>query len=232
MPPVISLQPTASIHLAGDLMEERKCYFQCVRYLSLKTVKNIKVILPPVVVCASIARWISVDHIQCAIHFYSILLLFEHRFTRSTHLRYWLFLMFYLDMMMEQKIDCVCLAMRPCGARDVRPTCILSINYLWRSQNSMRMTCENEKCDIKLRIWSEWGILLQFLTGHNLWKDFPASFLPGQIHDKHWVQRWYYCCSLWLYVYVWKPFQFLKSFPLLISLLKRNQMNPNERRNP
>lgn len=59
MLPVISLQPTAPIHLAGDLMEERKCYFQCVRYLSLKTVKNIKVILPPRSLCVCVNRSVN-----------------------------------------------------------------------------------------------------------------------------------------------------------------------------
>lgn len=63
-------------------MNARKCCFQCVRYLSLKTVKTIKIKQPPVIVWASIVRWISIDRIHCVIHFY---LIFLFAFIRRTH---------------------------------------------------------------------------------------------------------------------------------------------------
>lgn len=53
-----------------------KCYFQWVRNLLLKNVRNMKIIhatsRAPVIVRASIARYISVDRIQCVIQFYLI----------------------------------------------------------------------------------------------------------------------------------------------------------------
>lgn len=248
MPSIILQIATASIHLDDDekmrwKMEEeskiyaRKCCFQCVRYLSLKTVKTIKIKLPPVIVWASIARWISIDHIQCVIHFYLIfsLRLYSrfHSNVRRIHDGIDFFRNSIWTRWWSWKWIFVFVFRYALCTRDLRANCTLSINY---RTGICEIQCawllENEKYIITLQksqIWNiKWVSAFDVLsyTIHYIFEQnfYDAIFTVTNISFT--CRRIFFRCVLCSQIFVCRPLSifviFKRLFIMEISLWSKS----------
>lgn len=181
----------------------RKCCFQCVRNLLLKTVRNIKIIRAtsgaPVTVRASIARRISFDRIQCVIHFYLIFLSFKHPFKCSAHSRFRLFaVLFKRDdgsgnrwfvWFLGTHETAIYQSITYC-VRRIRCVCAVGEMRVWH-------------CDMwKWKIWQfivnlKWiGVSFWFFLHHKTFEEFSPEFCATRINHANGISTAFFGCII------------------------------------